>query len=302
MGKFDQSQPGKPARRRAVDGTRRDSWDITVVLPTADDAARITISLKRIASFLQRTNLSAEVLIVDDASRDGIDEVIAPWSEHFDRLRLVRSEVRKGLGAAARTGLLLAEGKHVLVCEVGLAAPIEDAAVLIECLSAGADVAIASRRLEGAYVRSPRPAPRRTAEAVYELAARMLVDLGPKDLFCGLFAIQRPAARRIGERARLERATFAVEWIALAERMGLQVIECPARFAHNAGSKDSLSWTDFVRFDDLWKVRSLLNDVRAPMPQPPAKLLEETSFVRLDRRLLERTKPRAVARRVERSR
>jgi dolichyl-phosphate beta-glucosyltransferase len=273
-------------RRRAVDSGRGETWDLSVVVTTCDDAARIGVSLKRIAAFLQRLDTNAEVLLVDDGSEDRLEEVIAPWTEHFQRLRLVRSDVRRGEGAMARTGLLVAEGRQVLLAEVGLAAPIEDASILLECLDAGADMAIASRKLEGAFVRSPRPVGRRAAEAVFGMAARMMVPLGARDLFCGLSAFQRGAARRIAERARLERATFSVEWIALAERMGLQVIECPVRFAHNAGSKDSLSWTDFARLDDLWKVRSLLNDIRAPMPQPPAKLLEETSFVRLDRQAL----------------
>ncbi|MEO7155331.1 MAG: glycosyltransferase [Planctomycetota bacterium] len=259
---------------------------MSIVFATSDDAARIGVSLKRVAAFLERTRISAEVLIVDDGSRDGVQQIVAQWTEHFDRLRLVRNDVRKGLGSAARSGLLLAEGKQVLLAEVGLAAPVEDAIALLDCLAAGADVAIASRKLNGASVRSQRPAGRRAAEAVFGAAARMLVPLGARDLFCGLIAFERDAARRIAERARLERATFCVEWIALAARMGLQVIECPVRFSHNSDSKDSLSWTDFVRLDDLWKVRSLLNSVRAPMPQPQAKLLIETSFVRLDREVM----------------
>jgi glycosyltransferase involved in cell wall biosynthesis len=274
------------SRRRAVSARRGDGWDLSVVVATSDDAERIGTTLKRIAAFLKRSKLTAEVLIADDGSRDGIEKIVAPWGEHFDCLRLVRSDVRKGVGAAARSGLLVAEGKQVLLAEVGLAAPIEDAGVLLESLAAGADVALASRKLDGASVRSPRPAGRRAAEAVFGMAARMMVPLSPRDLFCGLVAFQRGAARRIAERARLERATFCVEWIALAERMGLQVIECPVRFSHNSASKDSLSWTDFVRLDDLWKVRSLVNNARTPMPQPPAKLLEETSFVRLDPKAL----------------
>jgi hypothetical protein len=222
--------------------------------------------------------------------------VIAPWTEHFTRLRLVRSDVRKGIGAAARSALLLAEGQYVLLAEVGLSAPIEDATALLECLGAGADVAIASRKLDGASVRAPRPPGRRTAEALFSAAARMMVPLGAKDLFCGLIAFQRTAGRRIAERARLERATFCVEWIALAAHMGLQVIECPVRFSHNATSKETLSWTDFVRIDDLWKVRSLVNSARSPMPQPPAKLLEETSFVRLDGHALYGTRVPVVRR------
>jgi hypothetical protein len=115
-----------------------------------------------------------------------------------------------------------------------------------------------------------------------------MVPLGARDPFSGLIAFDHGAARRIAERARLKRATFAVEWIALAERMGLQVIECPVRFSHNNGSRDTLTWTDFVRLDDLWKVRSLVRDGKIPMPQPPAKLLGETNFVSLDREVLQR--------------
>ncbi|MBK8178595.1 MAG: glycosyltransferase [Planctomycetes bacterium] len=284
MGEQLHSRGQPEARRRAVD--RDKELDLSVVIATADDAQRIASSLKRVAQFIDRNRIPAEVLVVDDGSGDRIADVVAPWLGRIERLRLVRSDQRKGLGAAARTGLLVAEGRHVLLAEVGLSAPIEDAGDLLESLEAGADVAIASRRLDGAFVRSPRPAGRRTAEAMFSMAARMMVPLGARDLFCGLLAFQRPAARRIAERARLERATFAVEWLALAERMGLQVIECPVRFSHNPGAKDTLSWTDFVRLDDLWKVRSLVNHARAPMPQPPAKLLEETSFVRLDRQAL----------------
>ncbi|MEO6708437.1 MAG: glycosyltransferase [Planctomycetota bacterium] len=286
MRKFEKPREIAVGRTRAVDARRSIGLDLSIVFATSDDAARIGVSLKRVAAFLERTRISAEVLIVDDGSRDGVQQIVAQWTEHFDRLRLVRNDVRKGLGSAARSGLLLAEGKQVLLAEVGLAAPVEDAIALLDCLAAGADVAIASRKLNGASVRSQRPAGRRAAEAVFGAAARMLVPLGARDLFCGLIAFERDAARRIAERARLERATFCVEWIALAARMGLQVIECPVRFSHNSDSKDSLSWTDFVRLDDLWKVRSLLNSVRAPMPQPQAKLLIETSFVRLDREVM----------------
>jgi glycosyltransferase involved in cell wall biosynthesis len=283
-------------RRRAVDARGNDGLDLSVVFTTSDDAERIAVSLKRAAAFLGRSGLSAEILIVDDASHDGIEAVIAPWAEQFARVRLVRNDVRKGLGSAARSGILLAEGRHVLLAEVGLSAPIEDATALLECLTAGADVAIASRKLDGASVRTPRPAGRRTAEALFSVAARMMVPLGARDLFCGLIAFQRDAGRRIAERARLERATFSVEWIALAAHMGLQVIECPVRFSHNAASKENLSWTDFVRIDDLLKVRSLVNSVRSPMPQPPAKLLEETSFVRLDGQALYGTRVPVVRR------
>jgi dolichyl-phosphate beta-glucosyltransferase len=259
---------------------------VTIVVPACEDQDRLQRTMKRLATHVARTGWCTELLVVDDANEGELKRMLAPWIEHFERLRMVRHHTKRGPGAAMRSGALLASGQYVITAEVDLAAPIEDSKTLIESLAAGADVAIASREVGGAHVRAPRPPMRRAFEACFSLAARALVSLSVRDLFCGQMGFRRAAARAIAERAKNERTTWPVEWVALAERLGLQVIECPVRFAHTVTSKDLFGLADFARVQDLVRLRNDLALESQPPVLPAQQLMHETSFVQLDRTAL----------------
>jgi dolichyl-phosphate beta-glucosyltransferase len=254
---------------------------LSLVLPVCNDEARIDRTLRRIAAWLASVGWLAEVIVVDDGSTDGSGETAARWKTRFQSLTVARHHERRGAGAAVRTGVLAATGRFVVAAEVDLAVPIEDAKLLLESLVAGADVAFASRALNGATVRSPRSAALRLAETSYTLVARALIPLGVRDLFSGLQAFRAGAARQIAERARMEGVAWAVEWIALAQRLGLQVIECPTRFSATAGSHGSRPLKDFAKVTDLWAIRSLLSGSTYNKPQKSQDLLHDTSFEKL---------------------
>jgi hypothetical protein len=140
--------------------------------------------------------------------------------------------------------------------------------------------------VENSYVRSPRPPVRRAMEACFNFAARAIVSVSVRDLFSGQIALRHAAALAIAERARSSRSTWAVEWVALAEKFGLQVIECPVRFAHGRSTSDLLSITDFTRMQDLWSLREKLASTHYRKPQAAQELLHQTAFVKLDRTAL----------------
>ena len=64
-----------------------------------------------IRSVLEQTVPPLEVIVVDDASGDGIEDVVA---RHADRLQFVRHEHNAGAGAAMNTGARAAEGDYVV--------------------------------------------------------------------------------------------------------------------------------------------------------------------------------------------
>ena len=64
-----------------------------------------------IRSVLEQTVPPLEVIVVDDASGDGIEDVVA---HHADRLQFVRHEHNAGAGAAMNTGARAAEGDYVV--------------------------------------------------------------------------------------------------------------------------------------------------------------------------------------------
>lgn len=94
-----------PERSQATNGL------VSVVVVTADSGAGVT---ECIANVLGST-APVEVLVVDNASRDGAIEQIAARFADDPRVRILRNETNLGFGAACNRGAAVANGDVVLL-------------------------------------------------------------------------------------------------------------------------------------------------------------------------------------------
>jgi glycosyltransferase involved in cell wall biosynthesis len=250
---------------------------LTIVLALEDQAQIVGRALKTTVAYCRDRGGAAEVIVVDDASTDGSAEVAARWTEHLESLQVVRHHRRRGRGAAARTGVLLSRGRHVIVFGADLAVAIEDLDGLVEALHNGADIAVASRALEDSDVERPASIMRRVSEGVLTAAARCLIHPGVRDSFCGAHAYLRGAARAIAERAHSTGDGWATEWLAIAQRLGLQIVECPVRWASPELGETKLRFLPTLA--ELARAGRRLKNVDYLAPLPTRETLADTSFV-----------------------
>jgi len=258
----------------------------SIVIPACNGALPVSRTLNRVAAYLDHVGWTSEVIVVIDGSQDDTLEMVGRWKDRFDSLVIVKHERRRGPGAAVRSGLLLTKGRYVIVAESGFAARVEGVDALISSLAAGADVAIASRRLDVRAGDRPEPSGRGLAETAFSMASEFLVPTGVKDMFSGLMAFRQRAGRLIAARSKISHATYAVEWMALAQYLELQVIECPVQLARPGGARWLRMLANFSRLGDLWSIRRRLAGFDYSRPQKAADLMHQTSFVRLDREQL----------------
>jgi hypothetical protein len=254
--------------------------ELSVVVPVRGVEQTIGSTLEQLGHWIRRSGQRAEVVVVDDGSEDATDQAAAMWRKHFDGFQICRHGKRRGIGAAARTGMVMARGRWVLMADPELALLYENAETLLGRIAAGADVAVLSRRLQVAV--AERPFLERAAETTFLAVTRLFVSTGVRDGLCGLMALGQRAGRRLAERALVDGPAYPLEWLALARTMGFHVAECP--LAAPVGRRTSLlnagNATGMLR--DVWKThrRLALDRFKA---QPRASLLHETSFVKLDR-------------------
>lgn len=253
---------------------------MSLVLPVREQSKVIGRTLKRLAAYCAQNGLQVEILVVDDGSKDDTGEVAVRWTEHFQSLIVLRHGERRGLGAAARTGALVARGRWVVVTDPELSVGIEELPILLDALENGADVAVASRSLPGAEVARAHPWPRRTVEGVLSLFARVLVRPGVRDSFSGTSAWLRGAARAAAERAHSTGAGYAAEWLGIARRLGLHVVECPVRWESHAQGLSDVSMLPTLR--ELASAGRRLTGAEYLAPLPSRQTLHDTSFVRYD--------------------
>jgi dolichol-phosphate mannosyltransferase len=135
----------------AVNGS--DSIDLSLVLPTYNESQNISAVLEQVVACLDAVkDLTYEIIVVDDDSPDHTWELAQQFCEHSDKVRVVRREKERGLSTAVIRGWQVARGRVLGVMDADLQHPPEINAKLWKEMARGADLAIASRHIEGAGV------------------------------------------------------------------------------------------------------------------------------------------------------
>ncbi|HKV93201.1 MAG TPA: dolichyl-phosphate beta-glucosyltransferase [Candidatus Angelobacter sp.] len=227
----------------------------SIIVPAYNENARIGGTLERILEHLNRQGWSAEIVVVNDGSRDDTTEVVGRFAAKHPQVRLIENPGNQGKGYAVRNGMLNARGKVLLFTDADLSSPITEATKLFAALEKGYDVAMGSRWLDPSLQFQRQSLKRQLMSRTYNLFIRGVLTFPYHDTQCGFKAFTRRAAEMIFPLQRIKRWGFDAEIIYLAHHMKLQVAEVPVAWGHDERSKLH-PWRDgFYMGVDTLKVR-----------------------------------------------
>ncbi len=215
--------------------------DITysIVIPAYNEGARLGATLEKVLAYvrLQGWNAEAEVIVVNDGSRDNTAEMVRGFAERDPLVRLVENPGNQGKGYAVRNGMLNSRGEIVLFSDADLSSPIEEMPKLLAALVSGADIAIGSRWLRAELQTRRQSRHRQLFGRVFNLLLRIILGLRFKDTQCGFKAFTRRAAQAIFPLQRIERWGFDPEILFLARKFGFRVEEVPVLWGHSGDTR-----------------------------------------------------------------
>jgi len=119
----------------------------SIVIPAYNESQRIVPTLNRVLSYIAEQGWDAELIIVNDGSRDDTASIVQGYVAQNSIVRLIENPGNRGKGYSVRNGMLNAQGEVLLFSDADLSSPIEEAPKLFAALEGGADVAIGSRWL-----------------------------------------------------------------------------------------------------------------------------------------------------------
>lgn len=209
----------------------------SIVIPAYNERERISATLDRVLAYIAEQNWRAEVVVVNDGSRDNTAEIVERYAAQHAIVRLVENPGNRGKGYSVRNGMLNAEGDVLLFSDADLSSPIEEAVKLFEAIEHGADVAIGSRWMRAELQTERQPLLRQIYGRLFNIFLRVVLRLKEKDTQCGFKAFTRRAANEIFPRQKVERWGFDPELLFLARKLGFRTVEVPVRWAHDDRSK-----------------------------------------------------------------
>ncbi len=203
------------------------SPDLSLVLPCYNEAELFCESVAHIRDILEVTQLSYEIIFVDDRSSDETPELIRAVCAKHGRMRALFHTKNRGRGATVADGMRAARGKVSgyidIDCEVS---PVYIPAMVSLILRGKADVVIGRRY----YRTSPGSIFREILSRGYQWLADTLIDTGGLDTETGYKFFHRRTILPILKQTKHNGWFWDTEIMVHARRGGLRIVEVPVLF------------------------------------------------------------------------
>jgi dolichyl-phosphate beta-glucosyltransferase len=228
---------------------------LSIVIPAYNEEKRLGASLSRIAEYLDARSVDAEVLVVDDGSKDKTADVAAK-ALSGRRGRVIVNVENRGKGYSFRRGVLEAQGRFVLMSDADLSTPIEDHAKLAAVIrQRDLDVVIGSRALADSDVQVRQGWLRQTMGRTFNAIIRIATGLPFRDTQCGFKLMDRERVAPLVQKMVVDGFAFDVEMLFLCSRFGLSVADVPVVWRNAEGSKVSIVGDPLKMILDVLRIR-----------------------------------------------
>ena len=216
---------------------------VSIIVPTYREAENLRALVERIRQVLPALIRPWEVIVVDDDSRDGSDQVIADLAAEGLPVRLMTRVGRRGLSSAVLEGFGLAGGAVLVCMDADLSHPPEAIPALLAHLEAGADFAIGSRYVPGASTDESWGPFRWLNSKVATLLARPFTKV--RDPMAGFFALPRAVFQRADQ---LSPVGYKIALELIVKCRCRDIREVPIHFANRKFGQSKLSLKEQLNY------------------------------------------------------
>jgi dolichol-phosphate mannosyltransferase len=217
---------------------------ISIIVPTYNEVKNLPTLLDLIAQVMSTYQLEYEVLIMDDVSQDGSEEVVKQYSQKMPVKIIVRHNKIRGLSDSVIDGLYQAKGKFLLVMDADMSHPVDAIPAMIEQLKlANSDFVIGSRYTSEGSLPKDWGIKRRLNSWVATILARPLAKVS--DPMSGFFAI---CNKNLPARHTLNPIGYKIALEVLIKGGFKEIYEHPIHFQDRIQGESKLTFSEQLKY------------------------------------------------------
>ena len=212
--------------------------ELTILMPCLNEAETLETCIVKAKGYLERSGVDGEVLIADNGSTDGSQEIAKRLGA-----RVVDVPV-KGYGAALGAGIAAAKGTYVIMGDSDDSYDFSKLDPFVEELRKGADLVMGNRFKGGIEKGAMPPLHRYLGNPVLSAVGRVFYNTPVGDFHCGLRGFNRESI--LGLHLNTPGMQFASEMVIRATLFGLDIREVPTTLKPDGRSRPPhlRSWRD----------------------------------------------------------
>jgi glycosyltransferase involved in cell wall biosynthesis len=211
---------------------------LVVLLPCLNESETLAICIKKAQSSIQKSGLSGVVLVSDNGSTDGSQEIAKSLGA---KLILVQE---KGYGSALSAGIAAANSDFVIMGDSDDSYALDDLDLFIQGLLNGDDLVIGNRFRGGIAPGAMPWLHKYLGNPVLSGLGRLFFQIPIKDFHCGLRGFRTDRIRDLNLTST--GMEFASEMVVKAQLNGLKISEVPTKLKKDGRSRPPhlRSWRD----------------------------------------------------------
>ena len=193
--------------------------ELTIVMPCLNEAETLETCIRKAQDYLKRSGVDGEVLIGDNGSTDGSQEIARRCGA-----RVVDVPIR-GYGAALYFATLAARGRYIIMGDSDDSYDFSALQPFVDTLRTGCDLVMGNRFLGGIRPGAMPWKNRHIGNPILSGIGRLFFRCPARDFHCGLRGYSRAAFDRMD--LRTTGMEFASEMLIKSTLMGLDIAEVP---------------------------------------------------------------------------
>jgi glycosyltransferase involved in cell wall biosynthesis len=196
-----------------------DHPELSIVMPCLNEAETLGKCVKKAFTFLEREKINGEVVVSDNGSTDGSQEIAV-----IEGARLVHAGTR-GYGSALQEGIKNAKGSFIILGDADDSYDFSDLMSFVNELRNGCDLVIGNR-FKGGVKKGAMPFLHRyIGNPVLSFIGRLFFHVKIRDFHCGLRGLTKTAYERMN--LHTTGMEFASEMIVRAALNKMKIVEVP---------------------------------------------------------------------------
>jgi len=214
------------------------SCELSIIMPCLNEAETLGTCIKKAKDFIASENISAEVIVADNGSADGSQDIAKKYGAK------VKNVTTRGYGAALMGGINHASGKYVIFADADDSYNFRDLMPFLAKLRQGFDLVMGNRFKGGIEDGAMPPLHRYLGNPVLSGIGKLLYKSPVNDFHCGLRGFNRSKIQRLN--LQTTGMEFASEMVVKATMHNLKITEVPTTLSPDGRSHPPhlRSWRD----------------------------------------------------------